>query len=87
MEALRSFPEDKLHEKVAGREYDFYIMLHGIIQHDIYHSGQIMVIKKSIPTPNASKGKNFFIDLFGNSTNLLYVCDIIVGKAFRSTDL
>lgn len=49
LDALRSFPENKLVEKVPGREYDFYTLLHGIIQHDIYHTGQIMLIKKSNP--------------------------------------
>lgn len=31
---------------VAGKKYDFRTMLHGLIQHNIYHLGQIAYIKK-----------------------------------------
>ena len=44
--ALKTFPEDKLFTIVATRNYDFYTLLHGIIQHDIYHTGQIVLLKK-----------------------------------------
>ncbi len=33
-------------EKVSGRDYTFYFLLAGIVQHDIYHLGQIALIKK-----------------------------------------
>lgn len=44
--AIRLFPEEKMDEIVPTRNYDFYTMLHGIIQHDIYHTGQIILLKK-----------------------------------------
>jgi len=44
---LRNFPEEKLHEVVPSRTYTFYTMLHGIVHHDIYHTGQIALLKKS----------------------------------------
>ena len=44
--ALKSFPENKLFTTVPTRKYDFYTLLHGIIQHDIYHTGQIVLLKK-----------------------------------------
>lgn len=44
--ALKAFPENKLFTTVPTRTYDFYTMLHGIIQHDIYHIGQIILLKK-----------------------------------------
>jgi len=44
--ALKNFPEDKLSSIVPTRKYDFYALLHGIIQHDIYHTGQIILLKK-----------------------------------------
>jgi len=44
--ALKAFPEDKLFTTVPTRNYDFYNLLHGIIQHDIYHTGQIILLKK-----------------------------------------
>jgi len=48
MKAISLFPEGKLKEIVPTRTYDFYTMLHGIIQHDIYHTGQITLLKKFV---------------------------------------
>ena len=44
-----SMPESRLGEKVPGKEpdyYNFYYMLHGIVQHELYHAGQIAILKK-----------------------------------------
>jgi uncharacterized damage-inducible protein DinB len=39
--------EESLLEKVVDeRKYNFRKLLHGLIQHDIYHLGQIAYIKK-----------------------------------------
>ncbi len=38
--------DSKLSDLVEGKAYDFYTMLHGVIQHDIYHAGQISLLKK-----------------------------------------
>ncbi len=43
---LRRFPDERLQEKVPGRDYSFYFVLHGILHHDIYHTGQIALLKK-----------------------------------------
>lgn len=43
---IRSYTDQKLEEKVIGRQYNYYILLHGIIQHDLYHLGQIVLLKK-----------------------------------------
>ncbi|MGR3809994.1 DinB family protein [Jiulongibacter sp. NS-SX5] len=43
---LNSKDDDFLNELVPGTEYDYYTLLHGIIQHDIYHTGQIIILKK-----------------------------------------
>ena len=48
IDALHAFPKDNLYKKVPGRKYDFHTLLYGIIQHDIYHTGQISLIKKSV---------------------------------------
>ncbi len=48
MDALKTFPEPRLNDIVPTRKYNFYSMLQGIIQHDIYHTGQIMMIKRSL---------------------------------------
>lgn len=46
-EALRKFGDDDLERIVKGREYTFYFMLHGVIQHCAYHSGQMALVKKA----------------------------------------
>ncbi|HYG99857.1 MAG TPA: DinB family protein [Terriglobales bacterium] len=37
---------ERLEETVPGEPYDFYYMLHGVVQHNLYHAGQIAVLKK-----------------------------------------
>ena len=45
---LEQFPETRLAETVPSltNKYTFYTLLHGLIHHDIYHAGQISLIKK-----------------------------------------
>jgi len=38
--------DSRLEDVVAGQGYSVYFMLHGIIQHDLYHAGQIALLKK-----------------------------------------
>lgn len=37
----------KLNQRAPGRDHDVYFMLHGVIQHILYHAGQIAVLRKS----------------------------------------
>ena len=49
VEAVSVLPDSRLDEKVPGKEgahYTFYYMLHGIVQHELYHAGQIALLKK-----------------------------------------
>lgn len=46
LNAIETISSEKLWEEVANRKYDFFILLHGIIHHDIYHIGQIQLINK-----------------------------------------
>jgi uncharacterized damage-inducible protein DinB len=46
-ETIARSHEARLAETVPGKEYSVYHMLHGIIQHDLYHAGQIAVLKKA----------------------------------------
>lgn len=53
--AIRTLPEQKLFEptndlrnRAAGSGVSHYVLLHGIVQHDVYHSGQIALLKKAI---------------------------------------
>jgi uncharacterized damage-inducible protein DinB len=32
---------------VPGHDHSVYVMLHGLIQHDLYHAGQIALLKKA----------------------------------------
>jgi hypothetical protein len=49
VEAIKNFPEERLGELVpnATHKYTFYTLIHGVIHHDIYHLGQIALLKKS----------------------------------------
>jgi hypothetical protein len=47
-EAIEKFDEAKLRDIVLGRSYDFYYLFHGIVQHSLYHAGQIAILKKAI---------------------------------------
>jgi uncharacterized damage-inducible protein DinB len=49
-DAIARLSVDDLDRKVAGRKYTVYVMLHGVIQHNLYHAGQIGVLKRgSLP--------------------------------------
>ena len=36
--------------KDTGRYYSVYSLLHGVVQHDLYHAGQIVMLKKALHT-------------------------------------
>jgi uncharacterized damage-inducible protein DinB len=45
---VRQLPDDRLREKVLGEvPYSIYTMLHGVGQHNLYHAGQIALLKKA----------------------------------------
>ena len=44
---VAGLPESRLWERVPGKKYDFYFMLHGVVQHELYHAGQIAILKKA----------------------------------------
>ncbi len=44
---VANLPESRLRERVPGKRYDFYFMLHGVAQHELYHAGQIAILKKA----------------------------------------
>lgn len=51
VEAVTACPDSRLPEKVPGKEpahYTLYYMLHGIVQHELYHAGQIALLKKGL---------------------------------------
>ena len=47
VKTVAALPESRLRDQVPGKKYDFYHMLHGIAQHELYHAGQIAILKKA----------------------------------------
>jgi uncharacterized damage-inducible protein DinB len=43
--SLASFPDERLGDIVPDREYSFYYLLHGVTQHNLYHAGQMAMLK------------------------------------------
>ncbi len=46
LDIFDTYTDRKLENIVPGRRYSVYKLMHGIIQHDIYHSAQMMMLKK-----------------------------------------
>lgn len=46
-DAIKRIDDSQLDEIVPGMIYSNYAMLHGVIQHDLYHAGQIALLKKA----------------------------------------
>jgi uncharacterized damage-inducible protein DinB len=47
VKTVASLPESRLRDRVPGKKYDFYFMMHGVAQHELYHAGQIAILKKA----------------------------------------
>jgi uncharacterized damage-inducible protein DinB len=47
VKTVATLPGSRLHDRVPGKRYDFYHLLHGVVQHELYHSGQIAILKKA----------------------------------------
>ena len=50
--AVRVFPPERLSQEL-GSEYSAYVQFCGAPQHDLYHAGQIVILKKAL---SASRG-------------------------------
>ena len=44
---ISTLSDADLPNKVPGRDHTVYKTLHGVIQHNLYHAGQIAILKKS----------------------------------------
>ena len=55
VKTVADLPESRLRERVPGKRYDFYFMLHGVAQHALYHAGQIAILKKAQALAQAAK--------------------------------
>jgi uncharacterized damage-inducible protein DinB len=50
VKAVAAFPDSRLHELVSGKSqkhHNFYYMFSGVAQHELYHAGQIALLKKA----------------------------------------
>jgi uncharacterized damage-inducible protein DinB len=47
-QVVEGLTDSQLDERVAEKDYTNYVMLHGLIQHDLYHAGQVAVLKKAL---------------------------------------
>lgn len=48
---IEKFGDERLQETVPGRNYDFERLLRGSVQHCVYHSGQVALLKKALQKP------------------------------------
>jgi uncharacterized damage-inducible protein DinB len=47
IQVIFKMSEEKLNETVPGTDFSYYVLLHGVVQHDLYHAGQIALLKKA----------------------------------------
>ena len=45
-EAIMNLEDEQLEQPVPGRDFPLYLLLHGVVQHNLYHAGQIALLKK-----------------------------------------
>ncbi len=46
-QSIIQLSDERLGEIVPGKDYTVYVMVHGVIQHDLYHAGQIALLKRA----------------------------------------
>ncbi|MEZ0607014.1 DinB family protein [Fibrella sp. WM1] len=59
--------DEFLEDIVPGRDYTYYDLLHGIVNHDTYHAGQIQILKKALTFKGAGTGRFRGEDDFGST--------------------
>lgn len=47
VKTVAALPDSRLRDRVPGKKYNFGHMLHGVAQHELYHAGQIAILKKA----------------------------------------
>jgi uncharacterized damage-inducible protein DinB len=47
-EYIMHIDEARMHEMVPGKEFNLKVLLHGIIEHNIYHGGQLAILRKLV---------------------------------------
>lgn len=49
--AIRSLPDERLDQPILPKYSTCYHHLHGVVQHNLYHTGQIVVLKRALGLP------------------------------------
>jgi hypothetical protein len=44
--AIATTADSRLPDPVAGKPYDVYVLLHGVLQHTLYHAGQLAMMRR-----------------------------------------
>ena len=57
-ETIASFPADRLHEVSPGAKVSHLAIIKGIAAHDVYHAGQIQLLKRLQQEPRAGENSN-----------------------------
>jgi uncharacterized damage-inducible protein DinB len=47
IKTVAALSDSRLQDRVPDKDYNVYFMLHGVTQHELYHAGQIALLKKS----------------------------------------
>ena len=48
VEAMIRLPATRLNDNVPGEAYTFLDMLYGVLHHDLYHAGQVAVVRNAV---------------------------------------
>jgi len=51
--AISATSDEKLAQAAVNRKHSNYVMLHGIIHHIVYHSGQIGLLRRTLAQPKS----------------------------------
>jgi len=46
--AVGELQEDRLWDLLDGQDFTYYWLLHGVVQHNVYHTGQIGLLRKGL---------------------------------------
>lgn len=47
-DTILKFSESRLSEILPGKPYTVYVMFHGVLQHGLYHAGQMAILKRGV---------------------------------------
>ena len=56
-DVVAQLDETRLSDKPGPESNTYYVQVHGIIQHDLYHAGQIALLKKSFVRSHSAAGR------------------------------